>query len=154
VEVEKHQELRSEYTKVAYNKYGIDQNGVEEIAAGLKKQLKDAESPDFDEEMCTSFEELIRDAAELDADLRMCRAWYQLFMYNPAETLLGDTGNWTRYGMEFRPEAWMEVIEGREFGTVAVIVSPALIKKGNSSGREYDKAEVIANRQVICQGPS
>jgi len=154
LKIEKYQELHSEYTKVAYNKYAIDPDGVAEVAAGIEKELKEAEVPGFDEEMCPTFEELVHDAAELDADLRMCRAWYQVFMYNPAETLLGDTGAWPRFDMEFSPETWMEEIEEGDSPRVVLVVSPALVKRGNSSGRAYDKVEVIANRQVLCGGPS
>jgi hypothetical protein len=154
---EYHQWLSAHTTK-AYKKYGIDPYGVRDVAAKIRDQLQDAEVPHFDEEMCTSFEDLIRDAAELDVDLRMCRAWFLIFMYNEDETRFGDTGSWNRHGMEFRPSDWMEEVEMEEVGEtssspVALVVSPALIKRGNSSGSNYDQGLTIANRAVLrCKG--
>ena len=143
-------ELRSEYTKMAYKSYGINPDGVAEVAASLEIDLKAVQIADFDEELCPTFEELIQDAAQLDVDFRMCRARYKIFMCNEEETLLGDSGDWPRYGMKFDSEEYMEEIEETGVSVVALIVAPALVKEGNSSGRNYDKVCVVANRQVIC----
>jgi hypothetical protein len=142
----------ADHAKTMYEKHGIDPDGIGDVAASIRDQLAAAQTVGFDEEMCPSFEELVEEAAGLDADLKMCRAWFQIFMYDEEETLLGVKGNWARHGMNIQTEDFMEEVEETGSRQVALVVSPTLIKRGNSSGEDYDRHQVIENRQVLCGG--
>ncbi|KAH9907571.1 hypothetical protein F4778DRAFT_777995 [Xylariomycetidae sp. FL2044] len=53
------------------------------------------------------------------------------------------------YGMKF-DSSWMEAIESRPGCLVSLIVSPALIRWGDSEGEDYDQHEVLASARVLC----
>jgi hypothetical protein len=157
--VREHQDMRARHADLMFRAYGIDHDSVAEISREIEARLFDGQCSSLDEngndDSCPSLDEVMVDAAELDARLRICRPWYQVFMYDPRETLLRRTeeaGGWSTFGMVY-DEALMVDMEGRPLPSVALVVSPALVKRGNAKGDGYDKVLVLARRQVLCCGP-
>jgi len=165
--VQEHQDMRARHTGLMYRAYGIDHDSVAEISKEIEGRLFEGQRSDLERnghgngngngsvDACPSMNEVIFEAAELDARLRMCRPWYQIFMYDPRETLLRpveEDCEWSTFGMGYEGRL-MADMEGQPLPSVALVVSPALVKRGNAKGEGYEEVLVLAPRQVLCRGP-
>ncbi|KAF2489465.1 hypothetical protein BU16DRAFT_586508 [Lophium mytilinum] len=88
--------------------------------------------------------DIVRDAMALDVD----------FKKQKADFSFGSWGD-ALYGYEFVPEHMEDLRRSSKRDIVQLMVSPALFKRGDSSGHNYHKPKLkIVDARVICNGPN
>jgi hypothetical protein len=96
-------------------------------------------------------QKIIMDAIRLDADLSQQQAWW--YCEYPGVRREPEP---QRYDILFMPQS-MKAAQNGECSMQAthaiLMISPALMKAGNSRGEEYDRGQVVAESVVICGRP-
>ncbi|KAK3939512.1 hypothetical protein QBC46DRAFT_242012, partial [Diplogelasinospora grovesii] len=98
--------------------------------------------------------DIVEAAAELDFSLRLSKASFRVFFTHVKPPLTQKN-----FGFSFDPETMdcREVIPGYNSVTtlgrrqiVDLIVSPGLLKAGNSDGNHYDEERVLVKLSAVC----
>jgi|GEM_PF-5589386 len=134
--------------------YDLNRERLLGIAGSLEDSLRPYESDAFAEGRCDSMQKLVEQAACLDADLAQSRASFRIFMRSPDEMKPRATRpkGQLLYGFDYKAE-WMEDDQSRaaKRGLVELILSPTVLKFGDSDGRNYEHYLVMLRARVVCE---
>jgi hypothetical protein len=86
--------------------------------------------------------EIVIAAIQLDAELSQQRAWW--YCHYP------NTDQQNRYEIPFDPAAMKVPSHLEDAPNVAFMISPALVKAGDSRGENYSSCVVIQRSEVVC----
>lgn len=136
-------------------KMSIDKDRISRVAGDIEAELAPFQGSPFEpnNSFSHSFEGLVNDAVELDVDMAQCRAWYQVCMgEQEIKEGHGEEGRRSRpSGLEFSAETMENAIDRRtKSGMVALMVTPLLVKWGDTDWNNFDARKILARRQVVC----
>jgi hypothetical protein len=116
---------------------------VDGLVSIVESKLKDL-VPDWPGSLRKSIQEIILSAIHLDCDLsQQCAYWYARYPNR-------DPVNWD---IEFDDTAMKVPANHAPEQFLALMISPALYKAGNSRGERYGQCEVAYKSEVICLAP-
>jgi hypothetical protein len=117
---------------------------IDGLVSTVESKLKDL-VPDWPGSLRKSIQEIILSAINLDRDLsQQCAYWCARY---PSR----DPVNWDK--IEFDDRAMKVPANHAPEQFLALMISPALYKAGNSRGERYDLCEVAYKSEVICLAP-
>jgi len=138
---------------MVFSKYGLDSGRVDSIAERLETTLRAYQSESFVEGDCTSLRELVGKAAYLDAELSRSRACYWIYMHQPDEMSAKQDQPKSRpkHGFPFNSDYMADDSTSRaKRGLVNLVISPVVLKVGDSRGENYHAGLVLLPARVIC----
>jgi hypothetical protein len=143
-----------------YRINGIENGRARRLADRIEKTLRPYETKARSADNCPTFTSVVEAAAKLDAELCQCRAKYVVFMYERAETNWFTPPSPSRWGYPVDANG-MENALGGPFSSerrmvVDLVVSPCLVKYGDSAGEGYEMGRWISKMQVVpsyARGP-
>jgi len=156
ISLEDFHQWRVQTASMMFSKYGLDSGRVDSIAERLESILRAYQSGSFFEGDCTSLRELVEKAAYLDAELSRSRACYWIYMHQPDEMSAKQDQPKSRpkYGFPFNSDYMADEstdsTSRAKRGLVNLVISPTVLKVGDSRGENYDVGLVLLTARVIC----
>lgn len=144
---------------IFYGVNGIDTTRARRLAHQLDQTLRPYETKRSSSEHCPKLQDIVEEAAQIDAELCQCRAKYVVWMYHPSETTWFAEPSRHRWGFVPKPATMENALGGGCAAgdedtsyRVDLVISPCLVKYGDSDGEKYESGRVISKSQVVLSG--
>ncbi|CAJ2504005.1 Uu.00g113990.m01.CDS01 [Anthostomella pinea] len=133
---------RAQTGQIIHNTAGTDEKTLESAVRNIGRALRPLVGDGHRQELKDSLKEVVTKAAELASIFSKSRSHYicRDIMENFAAVAYDD-------------DLMQDVRQANRPAPVRLMLSPALVKYGNSKGKNYDKSIVLAKAVVFCCRP-